>query len=305
MVILALRLAPGEGAEMFGQEQQDLTAEARRGLPGGFVELPAGVTHYELQGKADAGTVVLIHGNAAPLVTWDRTIGPLCDAGFRVLRYDLFGHGFSDRPGLRTYDRLFYNDQLADLLDALGIASPVGMVGTSQGGSIAACFAAENPGAVSRLALLAPFFDELPGTGSVTYRLMAAPIVGDLLMKLVGDGKLSDLSDAVVSPQARAVLQPQVAEQFRYRGKRRAILANLRGDALNDATDCYRRLGELGIPVLLAFGSLDQKLPRESMTRLHDLLPDIEYHQIDGAGHLAHYESADQVNPLLVRFLSD
>ena len=57
--------------------------------------------------------------------------------------------------------------------------------------------------------------------------------------------------------------------------------------------------------MLLAFGSLDQKLPRESMTRLHDLLPDIEYHQIDGAGHLAHYESADQVNPLLVRFLSD
>ena len=50
---------------------------------------------------------------------------------------------------------------------------------------------------------------------------------------------------------------------------------------MNDATDCYRRLRELGIPVLLAFGSLDQKLPRESMTRLHDLLPDIEYHQIE------------------------
>ena len=302
---LGLRLAPGEGAEMFGQEQQDLTAEARRGLPGGFVELTAGVTHYEIQGKADAGTVVLIHGNAAPLVTWDRTIGPLCDAGFRVLRYDLFGHGFSDRPDLRTYDRRLYNTQLADLLDALDIASPVRLVGTSQGGSIAACFAAENPRAVSRLALLAPFFDELPGSGSVTYRLMVAPIVGDLLMKLVGDGKLSDLSDAVVSPQARAVLQPQVAEQFRYRGKRRAILANLRGDALNDATDCYRRIRGSGIPVLLAFGSLDQKLPRESMTRLHDLLPDTEYHQIEGAGHLAHYEFADRINPLLIRFLSN
>ena len=74
---------------------------------------------------------------------------------------------------------------------------------------------------------------------------------------------------------------------------------------MNDATDCYRRLGELGIPVLLAFGSLNQKLPRESMSRLHDLLPDIEYHQIDGAGHLAHYESAARVNPLLIRFLSD
>ena len=290
---------------MFGPERLDLTAEVRRGLPGSFVELPAGVTHYELQGEADAGTVVLIHGNAAPSVTWDRTIAPLRDAGLRVLRYDLFGHGFSDRPDLKTYDRRFYNTQLADLLDALGIASPVRLVGTSQGGSIAACFAAENPGAVSRLALLAPFFDELPGSGSVLFRLMVAPVVGDLLMRLAGDGKLADLSNAVVSPDTRAVLQPQVAEQFRYRGKREAILANLRGDALNDSTDCYRRIREQGSPVLLAFGSLDQKLPRESMTRLHDLLPDIEYHQIDGAGHLAHYESADRVNPLLIRFLSD
>ena len=41
------------------------------------------------------------------------------------------------------------------------------------------------------------------------------------------------------------------------------------------------------------------------MTRLRDLLPDIEYHQIEGAGHLAHYEFADRVNPLLIRFLSN
>jgi pimeloyl-ACP methyl ester carboxylesterase len=268
------------------------------------VDLPAGVTHYELRGEAHAGTVVLIHGNAAPSVTWDRTIGPLCDAGFRVLRYDLFGHGLSDRPDLRTYDRRFYNTQLADLLDALGIASPVRMVGTSQGGSIAACFAAENPGAVSRLALLAPFFDEFPGSGSALFRLMMAPVVGDLLIHLVGDGRLADLSDAVVSPRTKAELQPQVAEQYRYRGKREAILANLRGDALNDATDCYRRLRGQRIPVLLTYGSLDQKLPRESMNGLRVVLPDIEYHLIEGAGHLAHYEFADRINPLLIRFLS-
>jgi pimeloyl-ACP methyl ester carboxylesterase len=299
-------VADGKDEGMLSSKKRlDLTAATRRGLPGRFVELPAGVTHYELQGEADAETVVLIHGNAAPYVTWDRTIGPLRDAGFRVLRYDLFGHGYSDRPALKTYDREFYNTQLADVLDALGIASPVGMVGSSQGGSIAACFAAEHQGAVSRLALLAPFFDELPSSGSVLLRLMAAPFVGDLLLQLVGDGKLADLSDAVVSPRTRAVLQPKVDEQFRYRGKREAILANLRGDALKDATDCYRRIQEQGVPVLLAFGSLDQKLPSESMSRLRGLLPDIEYHQIEGAGHLAHYEFADDVNPLLIRFLSN
>lgn len=290
---------------MFGTKEEELTADARSRLPGSFVQLSAGVTHYDLRGDADAATVVLIHGNAAPLVTWDRTVGPLCDAGLRVLRYDLFGHGFSDRPHLRTYDRRFYNTQLAELLDRLGIACPISIVGSSQGGSIGACFAAELPGAVSKLALLAPFFDELPGAGGVLYRLASAPKVGELVLRLAGDRKLADLSDAMESPQARDALQPLVDAQFHHAGKRRAILANLRGDALRDATPCYRRLGEQGIPLLLTYGTADQKLPRASMSRLRDLLPGIEYHELECAGHLAHYECPDLVNPLLIRFLSD
>lgn len=283
---------------------QELTPQTRTRLPGSFVELSAGVTHYELRGNTDGEVVVLIHGNAAPYATWDQTIGPLSEAGFRVLRYDLFGHGFSDRPRLPKYDRSLYNTQLAELLHHLDIPYPVPLVGTSQGGSIATCFAAEHPGAVSKLALLAPFFDELPGSGGLAYRLVTTPLVGELLLKVMGDRKLADLSDAVVSVEAVPDLERQVAEQFRYEGKPRAVLANLRGDALKDATSCYRSIVEQGIPVLLTRGTLDRKIPQASMTRLRDLLAGIKYHEIEGAGHLAHYESPDQVNPLLIRFLT-
>lgn len=290
---------------MFGPRRQDLTAQTRAGLPGDFVELSAGVTHYEIRGEADAGDVVLIHGNAAPYVTWDNTIGPLCDAGFRVLRYDLFGHGFSDRPKAARYDRHLYNVQLEELLSNLGVPYPVRVVGTSQGGGIATCFAAENPGAVSKLALLAPFFDELPGSEGALYRVVVTPVLGEIVLRLVPDRRFADLSDAVVSAETTATLGPKVAEQLRFRGKRRAVLANLRGDALKDATSCYRSVGEQNIPLLLTWGSRDQKLPKESMIRLLELLPDTEHHELEGAGHLAHYEFPEQMNPLLVRFLSD
>jgi pimeloyl-ACP methyl ester carboxylesterase len=283
---------------------QELTAQIRSTLPGGFVELSPGVTHYDLQGLQDAPTVVLVHGNAAPYITWDRTVGPLCDAGFRVLRYDLFGHGFSDRPRLPKYDRSWYVAQLAELLRRLGIEDPARLVGTSQGGSIAACFAATHPGVVARLALLAPLVDELPGAASLTYRLVRAPKIGELLLRSMSDSKLADISDAVVSGDTGAELQPRITEQFRYRGKREAILANLRGDSFTDATDCYRSVREQGIPVFLTWGSLDQKIPRESMNRLRELIPDIESHEIEGVGHLAHYEFPDLVNPLLIRFLT-
>jgi pimeloyl-ACP methyl ester carboxylesterase len=289
---------------MFEIGKRELSAEIREALPGSFVELSAGVTHYELLGDATSETVVLIHGNAAPYVTWDHTIEDLGRAGLRVLRYDLFGHGFSDRPRLRRYDRHLYTTQLAELLSRLDIPSPILAVGSSQGGSIGACFAAEHPGRVDKLALLAPFFDGFEGSGSVAALVARAPVAGDLVIQLVRDGKFTDLSAAIYSTNARTALEHATAEQYRFRGKRRAILANLRGNALQDATWCYRRVEEQRIPTLLTWGTMDKSIPGDSMKRLRELNPRIEYHEIEGAGHLAHYEFPDRINPLLIRFLT-
>ena len=289
---------------MVGGKRQDLTAETRQGVPGSFAELSAGVTHYELRGDTDGECVVLIHGNAAPYLTWDNTIEDLCEAGFRVLRYDLYGHGFSDRPKLPRYDRHLYNSQLADLLSHLEVAYPIFVVGTSQGGSIGACFASEYPGRVKKLALLAPLFDDFEGSRSVAARLVKTPLVGEVLMQLVGDRKFIDLSGKILSTDTRTALESEVARQYRFRGKRRAILANWRGGALQDTTSCYASVKEQRIPTLLTWGTLDKSIPGDSMSRLRDLLPGIEYHELDGAGHLAHYEFPDRINPPLIRFLT-
>ncbi|MEA2023484.1 MAG: alpha/beta hydrolase [Actinomycetota bacterium] len=287
---------------MFEFSKPDLTPETRQDLPGSFVGLSAGVTHYELSGDADGRRVVLIHGNAAPYVQWDNTIGDLRDAGCRVLRYDVIGHGFTDRPRLRTYDAQLYNTQLAELIDRLDIPYPVSVVGTSQGGSIGACFAAAYPGRVERLALLAPFFDTHGGgIGAV---LLKTPIVGELLLGLAPDSKIIDRTNYFVqSADKRTALEHEIAKQLRFRGKRRAMLANARGDALVDATSWYEGVKAQGIPTLLTWGTQDKLLPEDSMSRLRDLLPDIEYHELEGAAHLAHYEFPDRINPILTRFL--
>jgi pimeloyl-ACP methyl ester carboxylesterase len=294
----------GREVDVFEIGKPDLTAETRKRLPGSFVELSAGVTHYELRGDKDGETVVLIHGNAAPYVTWDNTIEDLCEAGFQVLRYDLIGHGFSDRPQLRTYDRHLYNTQLAELLSRLNITHPIRVVGTSQGGSNGACFAAAHPGKVEKLALLAPFFDTFEGGRGILALLLKTPLVGELVLQLAPDSKFIDQSDRILSADKRAALESEVAGQLRFRGKRRAILANFRGDALTDATSCYEGVKAQGIPTLLTWGTQDKGLPADSMRRLRDLLPAIEYHELEGAAHLAHYEFPDRINPILIDFLS-
>ncbi|MFV2020217.1 alpha/beta fold hydrolase [Micromonospora sp. LOL_023] len=97
-------------------------------------------------------TAVLVHGIATDnLASWYLSLAyPLAAAGFRVVMYDLRGHGRSERPpnGYRVDDLV---DDLAALLDELGIAGPVHLLGNSLGGTIAFGYAVRHPGRVASI----------------------------------------------------------------------------------------------------------------------------------------------------------
>jgi pimeloyl-ACP methyl ester carboxylesterase len=280
-----------------------LNEQTREHLDGEFIGLSDGITHYELKGDVGAQPIVLVHGNAVPAVSWDNTVDALVGAGFRVLRYDVFGHGFSDRPNLKRYNRGLYDKQLADLLDELAITDPVYMAGTSQGGSIGVYFAAKHKGRVNKLALLSPLFDSFEAVGRVA--LLKIPLIGEFIIRLVGDEKLIDPSEGLYSDGEKDALISRLKEHLRYEGKRRAVLANLRGNALSDATEFYMEVKGQGIPMLLTWGKEDRSISGESMSRLRELIPTIEYHEFENAAHLAHYESPERINPVLIDFFKD
>jgi pimeloyl-ACP methyl ester carboxylesterase len=297
IILVIIVVMPLIGGDM---EKEELNEQTREQLDGEFIELSGGMTHYELKGEKGAKTIVLIHGNAAPYVSWDNTVDALVEAGFRVLRYDVFGHGFSDRPDLDKYNRDLYDKQLVELLDELAITSPVYMAGTSQGGSISIYFAASHPGRVEKLALLSPFFDRSEGAGGMA--LLKMPIIGEYIIRLVGDKTLIDPSEGFYSDGKKAALISKLKEQILYKGKKRAVLANLRGNALNDATEFYVEVKKQGIPMLLTWGKQDQSISGESMSKLRELIPTIEYHEFENAAHLAHYEFPERINPVLIDF---
>ncbi len=97
-----------------------LDDKARSVSPGDFVQLSQGYVHYQLEGPETGETVVLVHGFSAPMFIWERTVPALTKAGFRVLSYDLYGRGYSDRPDV-AYDKDLFDTQLLELLDALDI----------------------------------------------------------------------------------------------------------------------------------------------------------------------------------------
>src|SRR5215216_4265699 len=123
----------------FRDETKELNESTRKEATGSFIQLTDGVTHYELSNPEQAETVVLVHGFSVPYFIYDPTFEFLTQSGFRVVRYDLFGRGFSDRPQARYNIDLFVR-QLGDLLDALGFTRPVSLVGLSTVGPITTVF---------------------------------------------------------------------------------------------------------------------------------------------------------------------
>jgi pimeloyl-ACP methyl ester carboxylesterase len=93
-----------------------------------------------------ASTIVMLHGMAQDsLASWYFTLAqPLHLAGARVVMYDLRGHGRSERPatGYRLED---FIDDLGSVLDGLGVAEPVYLLGNSFGGTIAFSYAIRHP----------------------------------------------------------------------------------------------------------------------------------------------------------------
>lgn len=108
-------------------------------------------TAFDLYGPADAPVVVLIHGLGLCRDMWADYISPL-SAKYRVLNYDLWGHGKS-APTPQKASLRVYADQLADLMTALDIDQAV-LAGFSIGGMINRRFAIDYPDHTQALIIL-------------------------------------------------------------------------------------------------------------------------------------------------------
>jgi len=284
------------------QEKITLNDTVRLTLPGQFVKLPLGVVHYELAGPDSAPTVVLVHGFSIPYYIWDPTFEALSQAGFRVLRYDLYGRGFSDRPEI-TYNLELFVTQLEELLPALNIQGPVDLVGLSMGGPIVARFANHHPDQVRSLVFIDP---EVAPVSTQRIFPLNIPIVGEYLMTVyVAPVELPKTqSDDFYRPDRFPDWETVYRVQLQYKGFRRAILSTIRNMPGMDSLVEYEPVGRQNLPALLIWGREDRTVSSADMQQVVELIPGIEFHIINEAGHIPHYELPGVVNPLLVEFLN-
>jgi pimeloyl-ACP methyl ester carboxylesterase len=286
----------------YRDETKELNDLTRKEASGSFIQLSDGFTHYELSNPAAEDTVVLVHGFSVPYFIYDPTFAFLTRAGFRVVRYDLFGRGFSDRPETRYNIHLFIR-QLGDLLDRLRFTRPVTLVGLSTGGPITAAFTALYPERVNKLVLIDPIGAK-PLPIAPVLEVAALPLVGEAIIGLFGsEGMVKNIASDFFEHEFVEDFQSRYLVQMHYKGFKRAILSTIRNHMLDSFISYYQRVGKMDKPVLLFWGRNDATVPFRHSNTLRKAIPNIEFHAIEHCGHIPHYEKPEEVNPILLEFL--
>lgn len=281
-------------------EQTGDLDNARKDSPYEFVDLKSGVTHYLVQGDTKDPCVVLIHGASGPMTGWMKTISPLVEAGYKVIAYDLFGRGLSDRPSA-TYDLSFFKNQLRELLQ-LNCKGAVNLVGSSMGAIIATDYALSYADQIDKIALIGPA--GFPIKASPAAHLMQVPVLGEYAISIMGRRALiahyrnyfwnqQDVADAVSSYKS----------QFKFRGFKRALLSTVRNMPMNDYEEGYSALGRSDMSVLLIWGEKDVTFPFSNFQAAQRLINPKRAEAIKEAGHKPQYEKPNQVNKILIEYL--
>lgn len=312
MVALAIALA-ASGVflallpRMLDEEREALDDRARGRGPGRFLALSQGQVHCEVRGPEGGAPVVLLPGVSLPMFVWDHAIEPLAQAGFRVVRYDLYGRGYSDRPEV-VYRPELFDRQLEEVLSALDLRGPVHLVGIALGGLLAVRRAARAPASVRSLSLIAP--DGFGTAAPTLVKVARMPVIGSALglylARVLGDRELrSRLGRYTEVPGLRGELEGKLGEALRYRGYKRALVSSLRHQAPNgEAAAAYRAAAAAGIPALVLWGERDQIASPELAQRAVAALPGAELLMVGGAGHLPMYDRPKVVAPALIRHFS-
>jgi pimeloyl-ACP methyl ester carboxylesterase len=299
VALVALLGVPYAWFKIADPERLELNDTVRASAPGRFVRLTDGYTHYDLSGPSAAPIVVLVAGFSVPYYIWDPTFDALVGAGFRVLRYDYYGRGFSDRPDVPYTDE-FYVRQLKELLDAVKISRPVHLTGLSMGAAVVTSFADRYPDRVRSLIYFDPSFRSPHPTSWLEERPAVWNFVTTITEQpLWAESQLEDF----FHPERFADWPARYQVQMQYRGFRRARLSEIVNNAEGDQAVQLQRVSAHPRPVLIVWGKEDKAVPFAQSEALLEIMPGARLLPVESAGHLPQIEQPAVVNPGIIEFL--
>jgi pimeloyl-ACP methyl ester carboxylesterase len=293
--------------------EQALLSEPPRGEPIG-VRSPDGTQlHAEVFGDREGQPVVLAHGWTEMLAYWTYVIRQLADAGFRVIAYDLRGHGQSEPASGGDYSLGRFGEDLEAVLDeCVSSGERAVVVGHSLGAMSIAAWAEHHD--VERVVSAAALLNTGVGELIAEHLLIPVPAVANMLNRVLpatvflgSRAPVPRFSTPLSQAIARYVAFGPTASPAQIAFYERMLVAcppDVRADvgiAMSEM-DLYHALERLTVPTLVIAGERDRLTPPSHARRIAEALPNLaDLIILPDTGHMGPLERPDEVGEALLR----
>lgn len=252
---------------------------------------------YEVRGDAGAPEILFIHGLRQSRLSWDKQFADRSLEGFRLVRFDLRGHGDSDKPAepeaYADADR--WAGDVAAVIEAAGLRRPV-LVGWSLGGYVAGAYLRRFGG--SRIA----------GINLVDAVIKLSP---DLLTPLAATFTRTTTSHDLAERSAATAAFLAACFHRAPEGadlQRMLVVNGMTARAVNEGfvrtttTDLEPDFAAFGGPILLSHGAHDRLVRLAMSERLPKLHGQSRLSVYRDSGHSPFYEEPERFDRELVAF---
>jgi pimeloyl-ACP methyl ester carboxylesterase len=270
--------------------------------PSVFIDVAGMKVHMRDEGiRDDPSPIVLLHGTAASLHTWEGWVDVLKNRR-RVIRFDLLGFGLTGPSPDENYGIENYVRFITAMLDKLGVRHCV-LVGNSFGGYVAWATALPLPDRVDKLILVdAGGYAFAASSPPLGFRIAQLPVLNRLFE--------STLPRSLVESSVRAVygdpskVTPELVDRYYEialrEGNRRALAQRF---AQARPGELAARVPELKLPTLILWGGRDQLIPPEAAARFHRDISGSLLVMFDDLGHVPHEEDPARTVAAAKKFL--
>ncbi len=262
-----------------------------------FIDIDGLEVHYRIEGQGP--DLVLVHGTAASLHTWDDWTELLKDQ-FRIIRFDLPAFGLTGPNKERDYSIQAYTDFLNSFTEALALDS-FSIAGNSLGGGIAWSYAAQYPERVEKLILIdATGIPDDQGDPPV-FKMARNPILGTLFEFLTPKAFIKKNMKEVYYDDSKVTdeLVTRYHDMALREGNR--IAFRDRAHVVNpDITD---QLAKITAPTLIIWGEEDEWIPVESGYILQEKINIAELAIMEEMGHVPMEEDPETSAAITREFL--
>jgi len=252
------------------------------------------VSYYD-EGSIQSQPIIFIHGFPLNKTMWHQQIGEFKE-NYRVIAYDIRGHGNSDAGAGDFSIELFVNDLLG-LMDALKIDKTI-MCGFSMGGYIALNAIENYPERFTALVLCdTNCTDDNPEAKE--NRMKAIESIRLKGLEQYADASLKKLFAPISILKQRAEIA--IVREMIMTTPKQSLYKTLR--ALAERQETCTKLHEITVPVLIMVGKEDVITPPAVALAMHEKMEGSTLHRIDHAGHLSNMENSKEFNTELAGFL--